>query len=151
MGWLVFRLIHLTEAKWWALAPHANTSIQKNLKVTASSWWSHFISKQTDKILCLVPPSPNKQSFISHWAKWYCEDPLEKEMATHSSTLAWRILWTAEPGGLQSMGSQEPDTTERLSIHTHSSCPNQCLIAPWDDLDCLTGTHGLRKEKRSSK
>ena len=34
------------------------------------------------------------------------EDPLEKEMATHSSTLAWRIPWTEEPGGLQSMGSQ---------------------------------------------
>ena len=39
------------------------------------------------------------------------EDPLEKEMATHSSTLAWRILWTEEPGGLQSMGSQESDTS----------------------------------------
>ena len=34
------------------------------------------------------------------------EDPLEKGMATHSSTLAWRIPWTEEPGGLQSMGSQ---------------------------------------------
>ena len=34
------------------------------------------------------------------------EDPLEKEMATHSSFLAWRIPWTEEPGGLQSMGSQ---------------------------------------------
>ena len=34
------------------------------------------------------------------------EDPLEQEMATHSSTLAWRIPWTEEPGGLQSMGSQ---------------------------------------------
>ena len=34
------------------------------------------------------------------------EDPLEKEMATHSSTLAWRIPWMEEPGGLQSMGSQ---------------------------------------------
>ena len=33
------------------------------------------------------------------------EDPLEKAMATHSSTLAWKILWTEEPGGLQSMGS----------------------------------------------
>ena len=39
------------------------------------------------------------------------EDPLEKEMATHSSILAWRIPWTEEPGGLQSMGSQESDTT----------------------------------------
>ena len=34
------------------------------------------------------------------------EDPLEKEMAIHSSTLAWRIPWTEEPGGIQSMGSQ---------------------------------------------
>ena len=34
------------------------------------------------------------------------EDPLEKEMATHSSILAWQIPWTGEPGGLQSMGSQ---------------------------------------------
>ena len=34
------------------------------------------------------------------------EDPLEKEMATHSSILAWKILWTQDPGGLQSMGSQ---------------------------------------------
>ena len=34
------------------------------------------------------------------------EDPLEKEMATHSSTLAWKILWMEKPGGLQSMGSQ---------------------------------------------
>ena len=34
------------------------------------------------------------------------EDPLEEEMATHSSVLAWKILWTEEPGGLRSMGSQ---------------------------------------------
>ena len=34
------------------------------------------------------------------------EDPLEKEMATHFSILAWKVPWTEEPGGLQSMGSQ---------------------------------------------
>ena len=45
------------------------------------------------------------------------EDPLEKEMAIHSSILGWRIPWTEEPGGLQSMGSQEPDTTERPNRH----------------------------------
>ena len=37
------------------------------------------------------------------------EDALEKEMVTHSSILAWKILWTEEPGKLQSMGSQESD------------------------------------------
>ena len=40
------------------------------------------------------------------------EDPLEKEMATHSSILAWRIPWTEEPGGLQSIGSQESDMAQ---------------------------------------
>ena len=39
------------------------------------------------------------------------KDFLEKEMATYSSTLAWEIPWTEEPGGLQSVGSQESDTT----------------------------------------
>ena len=37
------------------------------------------------------------------------EDPLEKEMATHSSILAWEIPWAEKAGGLQSMGSQESD------------------------------------------
>ena len=40
------------------------------------------------------------------------EDPLEEEMATYSSILALEIPWTEEPGGLQSMGLQETDTTE---------------------------------------
>ena len=42
------------------------------------------------------------------------EDPLEKGMATHSSILAWRMPWTEEPGGLQSMelGHKESDTSE---------------------------------------
>ena len=44
------------------------------------------------------------------------KDPLEKEMAIHSSILFWRILWTEEPGGLQSIGSQKNQT--RLSDQT---------------------------------
>ena len=45
---------------------------------------------------------------VARYLGW--EDPLEKGMATHSSILAWRILWTEEPSGLQSRGS-ESDTT----------------------------------------
>ena len=41
------------------------------------------------------------------------EDPVEKEMATHSNILSWKIPWTEEPSGLQSMGSKESDTTEQ--------------------------------------
>ena len=43
-------------------------------------------------------------------------------MAPHSSTLAWKIPWMEEPGGLQSMGSLELDTTERLHFHFSLSC-----------------------------
>ena len=43
------------------------------------------------------------------------QDPLERGMATHSSILAWRIPRTEEPGGPQSMGHKESDTTERLT------------------------------------
>ena len=45
------------------------------------------------------------------------KDPLEEEMATHSSILAWKIPWTAEPGGLESTGSQVLAMTEG---HTHT-------------------------------
>ena len=44
------------------------------------------------------------------------EDPLEEEMATYSSILAWEIRWTEEPGELQSMGSQESDPTEWVTL-----------------------------------
>ena len=55
------------------------------------------------------------------WETWVRslgrEDPLEKEMASYSSTFAWRIPWMEELGGLQSMGHKESDTTERLHFH----------------------------------
>ena len=63
------------------------------------------------------------------------EDPLEEGVATHSSILAWRIPWTEEPGGLQSVGSQESDTPEWLS--THSNHPSQVgwdIWWPWSNV-----------------
>ena len=48
-----------------------------------------------------LPPMRETQVRFLGW-----EDTLEKEIATHSSTLAWKIAWIEEPGGLQSMGSQ---------------------------------------------
>ena len=56
------------------------------------------------------------------------EDPLEEKMATHSSILAWRIPWTEEPGGPQSMGSQRvgpnrSNLTHTLLIQTHILYP----------------------------
>ena len=56
---------------------------------------------------------------------WVGKIPLEEEMATHSSILAWRIPWIEEPGGHQSMGCKELEMTERLSTAQNdlgSSC-----------------------------
>ena len=62
-------------------------------------------------------------------------------MAPYSSTLAWKIPWMEEPGGLQSMGRSESDTTERLHFHFSLSCIGEgdgnpfqcsCLESPRD-------------------
>ena len=57
------------------------------------AWWAavHGIAKSQTRL--------SDTTFTFHF------HALEKEMATHSSTVAWRVLWTEEPGGLQSMGS----------------------------------------------
>ena len=63
------------------------------------------------------------------WVRSLCwEDPLEKEMATHSSTLAWRIPWTEEPGGLQSTGSQRVGHDWATSLtHSFLNCENSWI------------------------
>ena len=58
----------------------------------------------TSLVVQMVKNLPAMQETWVQFLGW--EDPLEKEMATHSSVLAWRIPWTEEPGGLQSMGLQ---------------------------------------------
>ena len=55
------------------------------------------------------------------------EDLLEKEMATHASTLAWKIPWTEEPGRLQSMGSQRVGQDRATSLSLFSSLSYICL------------------------
>ena len=60
------------------------------------------------------------------WENWVqslgWEDPLEKEMAIHSSTIAWKIPWTEEPGRLQSMGSPRVRHDWATSLHLSKSC-----------------------------
>ena len=51
-----------------------------------------------------LPAMQEKQEMLVCTLGW--EDPLEEGVATHSSILAWKILWTEKPGGLQSVGSQ---------------------------------------------
>ena len=77
----------------------------------------NFLGRQIDwnssLITQLVKNTPAKQKTRVQFLDW--GDPLEKEMATPSTTLAWRIPWREKPTRLHSMGSQESDMTERLS------------------------------------
>ena len=74
-------------------------------------WGAEHSSWRKDVRGMSVKNPPAMQETQVRFLDW--EDPLEKEMATYSSILAWRIPWTEEPGGLQSMGViKELDTTE---------------------------------------
>ena len=100
-------------------------------------WASWTIFKAQIMFLFAQMDTFTKASLVAHlvknppamWETWVrslgWEDPLEEGMATHFSLVAWRIPWTEEPGGLQSMGyspwdCKESDTTEKLS--THRTC-----------------------------
>ena len=77
-------------------------------KKSLSTWNLHSISISGASLVPLVAQKAKslpamRETWVQSLA-W--EDPLEKEMATHSSILAWRIPWTEEPGGLPSMSSQ---------------------------------------------
>ena len=71
------------------------------------------------------------------------EDPLEEEVATHSSILAWKVQWTEEPGGLQSMRSQK---VRQLNAHVHTHthiknrlayCKRELLLSSIEEFFCI--------------
>ena len=80
------------------------------------------------------------------------EDPLEEEIATHSSMLAWKIPWTEELGGLQSMGSQRVGHTEHICGEGNSS-PLQysCLENPVDRGAWLAAVHAVAQSRTRLK
>ena len=91
----------------------ANIESQKHLwKVSVTCWCCNarpvtlVLNKQVALGVKNLPADARDAGRSLGW-----EDSLEKEMATHSSILAWKIPWAEEPGGLQSTGSQESDTT----------------------------------------
>ena len=94
--------------------------------VSITSYLSSIFVAQ--KVKCL-PSMQETQVWSLGW-----EDPLEKEMATHSSTLAWKIPWTEEPSRLQSMGSQSGhDWTTSLHF---TLCKKHSFLEAHDDWAC---------------
>ena len=91
------------------------------------------------------------------------EDPLEKEMAPHSSTLAWEIPWTEEPGGLQSMGSQKSQTERRnnnktkvtegmVELESHQQIlklKHWCLMRTFTCSQCVSHKGGCKAQGRN--
>ena len=86
----------------------------------------------------------------------YYSTALEKAMAPHSSTFAWKIPWTEEPGRLQSMGSLESDMTERLHFHFSLLCIGEgngnplqcsCLENPRDGEAWWAAVYGVTQSR----
>ena len=95
---------------------------------------------------------PGFESHVCKLLEWCPEASVEKAMALHSSTLAWKIPWTEEPGRLPSMGLEESDTTERLPFHFSLSCIGEgngnplqcsCLENPRDRGAWLAAVSGV--------
>ena len=83
-------------------------------------WWASLVA-QTVKSLPAI-----WETWVPSLSQQY---PLKKEMATHSSTLAWKIPWTEEPGRLQSMGSQRVGhdwVTSLQGINVWMNCSEKC-------------------------
>ena len=109
------RELVMEDREAWCAAIHGVTKSQTRLRDWNELNWEGFPGGSVVKNLPAV-----QQTQIQSLGQ---EDPLEKEMATYSSILAWKITWTEEAGGLQSnspWSHKELDTTERLStMHSY--------------------------------
>ena len=120
------------------LNPHFKESSYREFKVTEF----RIKNLKTQKEVSSLPAMQETQVRFGGW-----EASLDKEMATHSSILAWRIQWTEEPAGLQSTGSQESDTAERLSTCTpRTRRENKLCIKLWEDGGLCISDTGCKKD-----
>ena len=123
---------------WFHWENTVETALPKPIKSLKNAIYSS--TQEIDKIYVVAQMVKRLPTIQETWVQslgW--EDPLEKEMATHPSTLAWRIPWTEEPGRLQSLGSQRVGrdwATERhitshvlhMSVHNPESKTQSFLV-----------------------
>ena len=95
------------QASFWSNS-HICTWLLENLEKASLLKFLHLVAQM---IKCLPAMRETRVRFLGQ------EDPLEKEMAIHSSTLAWKIPWTEDPNRLQSMGSQRVGPDWAMSLH----------------------------------
>ena len=118
------RLLKLLALHWMSGGPKWLSNLGQgsscHLKVWLPSWLS-------SKVIYL----PMQETQVQSLGR---EDPLEKEMATHSRVLAWRIPWTDEPGGLQSIGSQRAghDLATKQQQHIEIAINTVAIKMRWE-------------------
>ena len=115
-GWHRVGLLSVPQRQvWWPVVSTPSTVSMGGIQGRSDEWMNCYRFKMalavsflgSSPLLYLSLTVKRLHAVQETWVRslgW--EDPLEKEMATHSSTLAWKIPWTEEPGRLQSMGSQ---------------------------------------------
>ena len=116
--WFLFHiwLAHIWR-KFWLLCFILCLSLLRNWSEKAGTRRWYFEGTNSNRASLVAQTVKNLPAIQKTWIQSLCwEDPLEEGMATHSSILAWRIPWTEEPGGLQTMGSQESQTWLILSL-----------------------------------
>ena len=92
---------------------------------TNATWEAHFSVSKVNHGFLVAQRLKRLPAVQETWVRFLSqEDPLEKEMATHSSILAWRIPWMEGPGRLQSWGRKESDRTERLHFKVNQNSLN---------------------------
>ena len=111
---LNYNLDYLVSEFYSMSSKFGNSSMDRSSRTR--SFWKLFIDLVAQMVKHL-PAMPETWVWSLGW-----EDPLEKEMATHSTTLAWKIPWTEKPCRLQSMGSQSVGHDWETSLHLLKKC-----------------------------
>ena len=106
----------------WQFLKMSFSFVSQHVFQWIGSWQYIFSKRKYEYKLVVAQTVKHLPTMLETWVRslgW--ENPLEKAMAPHSSTLAWKIRWTEEPGRLQSMGSQRVrhDWTTSLSLYHH--------------------------------
>ena len=102
----------------WCAASHGVTKIQTQLSNRIEhTIWASLVDQMVKHLLAMC------EIWVRSLRQ---EDPLEKEIATNSRTLAWKIPWTEDPGRLQSMGSQEEHNKKMKNLYYFTEI-NECL------------------------
>ena len=113
---------------WSSLKSHMSSFLSISVGDIDQLWYFHWGFPASSGIKNPLAMQKPQETWV--WSLGW-EDPLEEEMATHSSILAWRIPWTEEPGGLESMGSQSRTRLKQPSSRYYNKALQCTALSKW--------------------